>query len=51
MYICNCIVKWGTKKNPMKLLKMVDISLAIVYHEDIRCYNLKHITMSYTLVK
>lgn len=48
MYTCNCIVKWGTK-NPMKLLKMVDISLAIVYHEDIRCY--KHITMSYTLVK
>lgn len=38
-------------KKPHELLKMVDISLAIVYHEDIRCYNLKHITMSYTLVK
>lgn len=46
-YTCNCIVKWG-KKKPMKLLKMVDISLAIVYHEDIQCYKL--ITMSYTLV-
>lgn len=34
MYICNCIVKWGIKKF-MKFLKMVDISLVIVYYEDI----------------
>lgn len=34
-----------------EFLKMVDISLVIVYYEDIWCYNLKYIIMSYILVK
>lgn len=36
-------------KKIYEFLKMVDISLVIVYYEDIWCY--KYIIMSYILVK